>query len=131
MEPVEDAASVPELQPGDALIFLGSTLHGAGAHRGTRPRRGILVSYCLGWLKPYENMWLTYPPEVARSFSPQLRDLIGYRRHRPNLGHYEGQCPSVLFRESSGELLPTVDAVTPAQQAALEAFARRQLEQTL
>ena len=93
----EAEAVSPELEPGDALMFLGSTLHGAGANRTLVPRAGIVISYCLGWLKPYENMWLTYPPEIARSFPSALRDLIGYRRHRPNLRNYDGQCPSILF----------------------------------
>ena len=83
-----------EMAPGSALLFLGSTLHGAGGNRTPSVRRGCIVSYCLGWLKPYENQWLAYPPEVARDFSPELAALVGYRQHRPNLGNYEGRCPS-------------------------------------
>jgi ectoine hydroxylase-related dioxygenase (phytanoyl-CoA dioxygenase family) len=123
--PEEDAVS-PALGSGDALMFLGSTLHGAGANLTLAARRGIIVSYCLGWLKPYENMWLTYPPEIARRFPPALRDLIGYRRHRPNLGNYDGQCPSVLFGGNLGDHLPATDALTPAQELALAAYAARQ-----
>jgi ectoine hydroxylase-related dioxygenase (phytanoyl-CoA dioxygenase family) len=123
--PEADAVS-PEIAPGDALMFLGSTLHGAGANRTLAPRRGVIVSYCLGWLKPYENMWLTYPPDVAREFPPELRDLVGYRRHRPNLGNYDGQCPSVLFEEDLPDLLPATDALAPEQQRRLEAFVSRQ-----
>jgi ectoine hydroxylase-related dioxygenase (phytanoyl-CoA dioxygenase family) len=126
----QDERSLPEadsvaaeVEPGDALLFLGSTLHGAGANRTLVPRRGIIVSYCLGWLKPYENMWLTYPPEIARAFPPALRDLVGYRRHRPNLGNYDGQCPSILFEDELPHFLPAVDALAPAQQQRLEAFA--------
>jgi ectoine hydroxylase-related dioxygenase (phytanoyl-CoA dioxygenase family) len=122
----EGDAVVPELVPGDALLFLGSTLHGAGANRSLVPRRGIIVSYCLGWLKPYENMWLTYPPDVARDFAPELRDLVGYRRHRPNLGNYDGQCPSILFEERVPEFLPVTDSFAPEQQQRLEAFVSRQ-----
>jgi ectoine hydroxylase-related dioxygenase (phytanoyl-CoA dioxygenase family) len=121
----ETDAVCPELEPGDALMFLGSTLHGGGANRTLVPRRGIIVSYCLGWLKPYENMWLTYPPEVARAFPPELRDLIGYRRHRPNLGNYDGQCPSVLFDDDLPDLLGAIDALAPDQQRRLEAFVGR------
>ena len=123
--PDSEAVS-PELAPGDALMFLGSTLHGAGSNRTLVPRRGVIVSYCLGWLKPYENMWLTYPPDVARAFPPELRDLVGYRRHRPNLGNYDGQCPSVLFDDDLPDLLPATDALAPDQQRRLEAFVSRQ-----
>jgi ectoine hydroxylase-related dioxygenase (phytanoyl-CoA dioxygenase family) len=124
--PAEEAVC-PELDPGDALLFLGSTLHGAGANRSAAPRRGIIISYCLGWLKPYENMWLTYPPQVARHFPGRLRDLVGYRRHRPNLGNYDGQCPSILFQDEVPDYLGASDAVTADQARRLEAFAREQM----
>lgn len=122
--PVADAVS-PELAPGDALMFLGSTLHAAGANRTLAPRRGIIVSYCLGWLKPYENMWLTYPPDIARDFPPELRDLVGYRRHRPNLGNYDGQCPSILFEDDVSDFLAVTDALVPEQQQRVEQFVGR------
>lgn len=102
-------------RPGDAIVFLGSTLHGAGANRTTAPRRGILVSYCLGWLKPYENQWLAYPPDIARTFSRALADLVGYRQHRPNLGNYEGQCPSILLTGDATRPIAATDALRPDQ----------------
>jgi hypothetical protein len=83
---------VAACDPGSAILFLGSTLHGAGANQSGEVRRGVLVSYCLGWLKPYENQWLAYPPPVARRFSPELAALVGYAQHRPNLGNHEGVC---------------------------------------
>jgi ectoine hydroxylase-related dioxygenase (phytanoyl-CoA dioxygenase family) len=110
-----------ELDPGDALVFLGSTLHGAGGNRGFTTRRGAIISYCLGWLKPYENQWLAYPPETARHFSPELAALVGYRQHRPNLGNYEGQCPSVLLGEALIHPIGAIDALRPDQQALIVA----------
>ncbi len=106
-----------EITPGSALLFLGSTLHGAGANRTQSVRRGCIVSYCLGWLKPYENQWLVYPPKIARSFAPELQALVGYCQHRPNLGNYEGQCPSVLLGAPVPEHLAAVDALRPDQAA--------------
>jgi hypothetical protein len=108
-----------EAVPGDAIVFLGSTLHGAGANRGPDVRRGIIISYCLGWLKPYENQWLAYPPEVAKHFPPELAALAGYAQHRPNLGNFEGQCPSVLFGGYPAEPLAAIDALRPDQAALL------------
>ena len=112
--------------PGDAILFLGSTLHGAGPNQSVRPRRGLIVSYCLGWLKPYENQWLAYPPDIARRFPPDLAALIGYRQHRPNLGNFEGQCPSILFDEQRPQHLAAVDALRPDQQAMLADFVATQ-----
>ena len=115
-----------ELQPGSALLFLGSTLHGAGGNRSDHVRRGAIVSYCLGWLKPYENQWLAYPPEVARSFNPELAALVGYQQHRPNLGNYEGQCPSVLLQRDIPERFAATDALRPDQTKLLADYVREQ-----
>lgn len=118
---------VAEMKPGSALVFLGSTLHGAGANRTQDVRRGMIISYCLGWLKPYENQWLTYPPAVARTFHPELAALVGYQQHRPNLGNVEGQCPSLLLGDRTQVPMGAVDALRPDQAAAVAAFARAQL----
>jgi hypothetical protein len=115
-----------ELEPGSALLFLGSTLHGAGGNASGEVRRGAIVSYCLGWLKPYENQWLAYPPEIARSFDPALAALVGYAQHRPNLGNYEGQCPSVLLREKVPGRLAATDALRPDQEVLVSEFVRTQ-----
>ena len=115
-----------ELEPGSALLFLGSTLHGAGGNSSEEIRRGAIVSYCLGWLKPYENQWLAYPPEIARDFSPGLAALVGYQQHRPNLGNYEGQCPSVLLRQQIPERFAATDALRPDQEALLADYVREQ-----
>jgi len=123
----EEDSIVPTMAPGDALIFLGSTLHGGGGNASAAPRRGIVISYCLGWLKPFELQWLVYPPQVARHFSPELAALVGYAQHRPNLGNVEGQCPSVLLGDHVPEHLPAIDALRPDQAEAAAMFVRSQM----
>ncbi len=117
-----------ECDPGDAIVFLGSTLHGAGGNVTSAPRRGIVIGYSLGWLKPYENPWLAYPPEIARNFPTDLASLAGYRQHRPNLGNYEGQCPSVLLAERTSKSLGAIDALRPEQTAELARYVAGQRE---
>jgi ectoine hydroxylase-related dioxygenase (phytanoyl-CoA dioxygenase family) len=123
----EEEAAVPTVSPGDALIFLGSILHGGGGNASAAPRRGIVISYCLGWLKPFELQWLVYPPQVARHFSPELAALVGYAQHRPNLGNVEGQCPSILLGEQVSKHLPAIDALRPDQAEAVAMFIRSQM----
>ncbi|MBS0472977.1 MAG: phytanoyl-CoA dioxygenase family protein [Proteobacteria bacterium] len=118
-----------EMEPGSCLMFLGSTLHGAGANRSALPRTGIVVSYTLGWLKPYENQWLVYPPDVARNFSPELAALVGYQLHRPNVGNYEGQCPSILLKGPVPDYLAAKDGLLPSQIDEVIAFKARQKPQ--
>jgi len=126
VEEPKEAPIVAEAEPGDAIVFLGSTLHGAGANHSSAARRSIIVSYCLGWLKPYENQWLAYPPDIAKAFSPELAALAGYAQHRPNLGNFEGQCPSILFAGYPAEPVAAIDALRPDQSALLADHIARQ-----
>lgn len=122
MLPEEEAVSAV-MPRGSALLYLGSTLHSAGANLSARRRRGLIVSYCLGWLKPWENQWLAYPPEVARRFDPEIAALVGYRQHLPSLGNYEGQCPSLLLGERSApDHLPFTDALRDDQNALIDQY---------
>lgn len=117
---------VAECGPGSAICFLGSTVHGAGANLSGQVRRALVIGYSLGWLKPYENPWLAYPPEVAKSFAPDLAALAGYAQHRPNLGNYEGQCPSILLNGQVPEYPQATDALRPDQRDAVRNYALAQ-----
>jgi hypothetical protein len=131
LEPEPAAAPVAAaMQPGAALLFLGSTLHAAGANAAHGVRRGVVIGYSLGWLKPYENPWLAYPPEIARRFPPDLAALVGYRQHRPNLGNFEGQCPSVLLAGTPKGPLGAVDSLRPDQEALVASFVREQASES-
>ncbi|HCJ22345.1 MAG TPA: phytanoyl-CoA dioxygenase, partial [Erythrobacter sp.] len=41
----------------------------------------------------------------------------------PNLGNYEGQCPSILLREDVANYPQATDALRPEQLAAVHEFA--------
>ena len=116
-----DAAIAAEMPRGSALVYLGSVTHGGGANTTSAPRTGLIFSYCLGWLKQYENAFLTYPPHVAAGFSKEVRDLLGYRIHRPNLGGYEGQDPAVLF-ETRSHALAAIDCLGNEAAGQLQAY---------
>lgn len=118
----EDEAIAIEMEPGSACIFLGSTLHSGGANRSEEVRRGMIVSYSLGWLKPFENQWLIYPPDIARHFPRDMQELVGYVQHRPNLGNVEGRCPSELLNGCYRDYLPAEDAFTPELTAQLKTY---------
>ncbi|HMO74402.1 MAG TPA: phytanoyl-CoA dioxygenase family protein [Sphingopyxis sp.] len=119
VDPFAAAPIVAEIAPGSALLFLGSILHGAGANVSDNVRRAVIVGYCLGWLRTFENQYLVYPPEIARDFDPELAALVGYAQHRPNLGNVEGQCPSVLLQGTAIDGLGAIDALLPEQAEAI------------
>ncbi|WP_181443676.1 phytanoyl-CoA dioxygenase family protein [Porphyrobacter sp. YT40] len=120
---------VAECRPGDAICFLGSTIHGAGPNRTGKARRAVVIGYSLGWLKPYENLWLAYPPDVACTFPAELAELAGYAQHRPNLGNFEGQCPSVLLSGTTTDYLQARDALRPDQEVAVKEYAEARRQQ--
>jgi ectoine hydroxylase-related dioxygenase (phytanoyl-CoA dioxygenase family) len=115
------AAIAAEMPSGSALVFLGSLTHGAGANRSQAPRTGVIVSYCLGWLRSYENQFLAYPRGVVRYFPEPLQRLIGYQIHRPNLGAWEGRDPVECLEGEAG-YHPWVDALTPEIAGELRAY---------
>jgi ectoine hydroxylase-related dioxygenase (phytanoyl-CoA dioxygenase family) len=126
-EPLGDP-EICEMEPGDVLVLLGSIVHAAGANRTGLPRRAAIVSYCLGWLKAYENQSLAYSPRFVRGLDPELAAMLGYRWHRPNLGTYDGQCPSVLLQDRVPDHLATIDALSPEHAGIVARFAALQGE---
>jgi ectoine hydroxylase-related dioxygenase (phytanoyl-CoA dioxygenase family) len=121
-----EADAVSAVMPrGSALLFLGSALHSGGENRSNAARRGVIFSYCQGWLRPWENPWLAYPPEIARSFNPELQALVGYRQHLPSLGNFEGQCPSVLLDGSRIDTLAFTDSLRADQTEWVHEYQRQ------
>ena len=67
---------------GSAAIYLGSTIHGAGANTTQSEwRPGLHISYVLGWLRTEENNYLAVPPEIARTLPRAAQEVLGYAVH--------------------------------------------------
>ena len=120
---IADADTISaEMEVGSVLIFLGSTLHGQGANTSEEIRRALVVGYSLSWLKQFENQFLSYPPEIARTFSKELAGLIGYAPIPSNLNSFEGQSPMVLLNKEVPEHLGAVDLFRPDQVEAINHY---------
>ncbi|MBN7796544.1 phytanoyl-CoA dioxygenase family protein [Parahaliea mediterranea] len=81
--PLDYADAVPAIMPaGSALLYLGATAHAAGSNTTSDElRRGMHVSYCLGWLRTEENNYLAAPLDEVRTYSRQAQKLLGYSAH--------------------------------------------------
>jgi hypothetical protein len=103
--PTDAEAVAAEMPAGSAVVYLGSTFHGGGAHSGTEPRRGVHLSYTLGWLRTEENNYLAVPPEVAALLPRACQEVLGYAVHDAiergggYLGMLDLRDPIELFRE--------------------------------
>lgn len=87
--------SVPaEMAKGSVLIWHGSLWHGGGANVSGERRVGLAMNYCAGYIRQQENQQLGIPTEVARRFSPRLRELCGYGIYLGLIGHIDKKLPS-------------------------------------
>jgi Phytanoyl-CoA dioxygenase (PhyH) len=91
--PERDAIAQAVMSAGSAVVYLGGTIHGAGANvTNDQLRRGAHLSYCVGWLRTEENNYLSIPPRVASRLPRQAQEVIGYAIHDgiPRGGGYLG-----------------------------------------
>ncbi len=71
-----------EMPPGSRVIYLGSTIHGAGSNTTSDQHRPAFhLSYMLGWLRCEENNCLATPPDIARMLPRRAQELLGYDVH--------------------------------------------------
>lgn len=111
----ENELVAAEAPAGAAILWLGATLHGGGANTTSALRRGVVMSYSVGWLAPAEKLLLSIPPDIARALPERLQQLIGYQIHRPNLGWVEGRDPIEWLRGETGDMAAARDNLTPQQ----------------
>jgi len=71
-----------EMKAGSAVIYLGSTIHGGGANTSRDQwRRGMHISFVVGWLRTEENNTLSTPLEAARTLPRRSLELLGFGAH--------------------------------------------------
>jgi ectoine hydroxylase-related dioxygenase (phytanoyl-CoA dioxygenase family) len=96
-EPEEFAQAV--MPPGSAVVYLGTVLHGAGANQTQDEwRRGLHLSYVVGWLRTEENNVLATPPDLARELPERAQRLLGYGVHDA-IASGGGYCGMVGLRD--------------------------------
>lgn len=64
---------------GSGLIYTGRVLHGGGENHSAAWRRGLHLSFVLGWLTPEEAVPLAVPWATVRDAPAQVQQLLGWR----------------------------------------------------
>jgi ectoine hydroxylase-related dioxygenase (phytanoyl-CoA dioxygenase family) len=89
--------SIPaEMPRGSVLVWHGSLWHGGGANTTSERRVGVAMNYCAGWIRQQENQQLGIPVDIARGFSPRLRELCGFGVYHGLIGHIDRKDPAEL-----------------------------------
>lgn len=85
-----------EMPAGSVLVWLGGTLHGAGANVTDDDwRYGVVLTYTLGWLRQEENQHVSIPLAEALALPPAVKSRLGFDMdYGGGLGFYD---PSVLL----------------------------------
>lgn len=81
-EPKPEELACAEMPAGSAVVYLGSTIHAGGRNTTADGwRRGMHMSFVVGWLRTEDNNYLSTPPEVARTLPRRSQELLGYAAH--------------------------------------------------
>lgn len=81
-QPKPEELACAEMPAGAAVVYLGSTIHAGGANTTENGwRRGMHMSFVVGWLRTEDNNYLSTPPEVARTLPRRSQELLGYSAH--------------------------------------------------
>jgi len=100
---------------GSVLLYTGSVFHAGGENRTQSDRIGVNLTYTLGWLRQEENQYLSCLPEIARCFSTEMQDMLGYTMGQYALGYYTAPGNP----DEQPECIMPAHAVRPSSSAAL------------
>jgi len=105
--PQPDEIAKAVMPAGSVAIFTGDTIHAGGTSTSERIRRGLSISYCVGWLRPVENHYLNLDLDNVRAMPERARQMLGYdvydgtARGNGVLGYYEMGSPRDLFKDAA------------------------------
>lgn len=75
-----------EMPAGSGMIYTGKVVHGAGANTTEAMRHGMHLSFVVGWLRPEEASPLMIDRDLAATFPPRARQLLGWGSYHSNGG---------------------------------------------
>ena len=85
---------------GSVMFYGGDVLHGGGANTTSSPRLGVILEFCVSWLRPQENHCPAVPFDIVATLPERLQELLGYNIFPPFVGYVDGRHPrSVLGRK--------------------------------
>ena len=113
----DDAAMVAtaqaEMRRGSVLFYDGKVLHGGGANRSNGVRRGVNVTYAVGWVRQEENQFLATSPDIARTLDDELLKMMGYQQGAFALGYVGDQQDPLSLLRGTHDKVKIIGEVAP------------------
>ena len=107
-----------EMRRGSVLFYDGKVLHGAGANSSGGVRRGVNITYAVGWVRQEENQYLACPPEVARTLEDDLLKMMGYTQGAFALGYVGDQTDPLAALRGGTSKAKTIGTVAQENEDA-------------
>ena len=123
---LDDANSVgmpdaqAEMSRGSVLFYDGKVLHGAGANASGGVRRGVNITYAVGWVRQEENQYLACPPEIARTLDDDLLRMMGYTQGAFALGYVGDQTDPLAALRGGTAKAKTIGTIAQENENARE-----------
>ena len=77
IEPKDEQAVSAVMKAGSAVLYRGKTVHAAGTNSSNEWRRGLHMSFVVGWLTPEEAVPLSLSWEQVKSYPERVRRMLG------------------------------------------------------
>ncbi len=90
------------MRRGSVLFYDGKVLHGGGANRSVGERRGVNITYAVGWVRQEENQYLACPQDIARTLDDDLLRMMGYQQGAFAMGYVGDQQDPLSFLRGGG-----------------------------
>ncbi len=86
-----------EMRRGSVLFYDGKVFHGGGANTSDGYRKGVNITYSVGWVRQEENQYLSCPQDVAVTLDDELLKMMGYQEGAFALGYVGDQQDPLAF----------------------------------
>ncbi len=106
------ATAQAEMRRGSVLFYDGKVLHGGGANRSSTVRRGVNITYAVGWVRQEENQFLATPLEIARTLDDDLLKMMGYQQGAFALGYVGDQQDPLSLLRGTDEKVKVIGDIT-------------------
>jgi ectoine hydroxylase-related dioxygenase (phytanoyl-CoA dioxygenase family) len=101
-----------EMDRGSVLFYDGKVLHGGGANRSHVVRKGVNITYSVGWVRQEENQFLACPVEIARTLADDLLRMMGYQQGAFALGYVGDQQDPLAWLRGTDTKVKVIGEIT-------------------
>ena len=104
-DPSDDSIAVAAEMPAGSVMIMDSQLWHCGGPNSTDDdwRLGLNVQYVRGFFRTQQNQYLSIPHEQLATYSPRLRELLGFELYRGVMGHVDGSSPAATLGVDSAK----------------------------